>query len=349
LKKILNILRILFFFSIGGVLLWLALRNLSWSNIVEGFKNANYFIIFLALVIGISGHYIRAVRWNILLKPLGYKLSRGNTFIAVLIGYMVNFAVPRMGELSRCIIVNRGNKVPLNQVIGTMIVERIFDTFSLLLIVVVTCFIEFKTLKTLIYDYIYNPLIQKYDSLNVIFLVIIIAIAVVCILAVIYFVRFIRHKSKTNKFAEKVHRLLSGFYSGIKTIKTMEHKWLFVFYTVLMWGTYWGVTYIMFFSTTALSSLSPLAGLSVLAISSLGIVFPSPGGIGTYHYAAILALKFYRPINIADLDWRNASALYTLINHESQMIFLITCGAISYMIFIVNQRKLKENEIIKRD
>jgi glycosyltransferase 2 family protein len=282
---------------------------------------------------------MRALRWKILLKPLGYPVTTKNSFLAVLIGYMVNFAVPRAGEISKCVIINRANKTPLNQVIGTVLIERIFDTICLLIILITVLFIEFNTLKDLVYDYIYFPLRQKYASINLMFIIILIVIILIAIFIAIYAIKFIKHKSKTNKFAEKIHNLLSGFYSGIKTIRTMEHKWKFAIYTILMWSAYWGVTYIVFFATKPLVGLTPLAGLSVLAISSVGMVFPSPGGIGSYHYAVIIALKFYKPINYADIDWHNASALYALLNHESQMIFLILAGAVAYLVFIISQRK----------
>ena len=135
MKILLNVLKYLLFFSIGAALLYLALHNLSWQKIINGFMQANYFFVALALAVGLISHYFRALRWNILIESLEYKISVKNSFIAVLINYMVNFAVPRMGEISRCIIINRTDRIPMNKLIGTVLIERLFDVFVLLLII----------------------------------------------------------------------------------------------------------------------------------------------------------------------------------------------------------------------
>jgi uncharacterized protein (TIRG00374 family) len=345
LKKFTAVLRFLFFLGIGIFLLWLAIRGLNPQKIIDGFAHANYFYIILALLVSLVSHFLRAVRWNLLIRPLGYKVHARNSFIAVLIGYMVNFAIPRMGEISRCVILNRSDRIPLNKLIGTVVIERIFDTITLLIIIVFTFFIEFERLKELVYNYLYNPIVSKYQQLGLLLLIAIVAIIGFLGLVAWLMIRFIRNKSATSKFIDKVHNLLSGFYTGIKTIRTMEHKWLFVMYTILIWAGYWMMTYIIFDALQETRGLGLAAGLAVLAIGSIGIVFPSPGGIGSYHYAAIIALSFYKPLEVAAESWSESSAIYSLISHESQMIFLILAGGIAYMFFVFHQRRHKSKDI----
>ena len=312
---------------------------------VEQFKSAHYIYIFLALAVGLLSHFLRAVRWNLLIKPLGYKVPARNSFIAVLIGYMVNFAIPRMGEVSRCVILNRSEKIPLNKLIGTVFIERLFDTFTLLVIIIITFIAEYQRLKDLIHNYIYTPFQNKASGVDIKLIIIIGLIILALIVGAILIIRYIRHKSADNKFMGKVHSLLSGFYAGIKTIKNMNRKWEFILYSILIWMGYWLMTYTVFFAFDLTANLGPLAGLAVLAIGSLGIVFPSPGGIGSFHFAAILALSFYQPAGVSDIDWKNSSGLFAIISHESQMIFLIIAGAIAYMFFVINQRKHNNKDV----
>ena len=125
----------------------------------------------------------------------------------------------------------------------------------------------------------------------------------------------------------------------------MNRKWEFILYSVLIWTGYLMMTYIVFFAFDLTAGLGILAALAVLSIGSLGIVFPSPGGIGSFHFAAILALSFYQPAGVSDIDWKNTSGLFAIISHESQMFFLIAAGAIAYMFFVINQRKHHEKDV----
>jgi uncharacterized protein (TIRG00374 family) len=318
---------------------------------IEEFKSARYVFIFISLAISLGSHYIRAVRWNLLIRPLGYKVPARNSFIAVLIGYMVNFAIPRMGEVSRCVILNRSEKIPLNKLIGTVFIERLFDTFTLLIIIILTFFLEYQRLKDLIYDYIYTPFMKSSSAVDFWLIIIVVLILLGLVVAAWLIIRYIRHKSNHNKYFGKLHSLLSGFYTGIKTIKSMDRKWEFIFYSILLWAGYWLMAYVVFFAFDLTSGLGPLAGLAVLAIGSLGVVFPSPGGIGSYHFAVILALSFYKPDAVSTIDWNSTSGLFAIISHESQMIFLILAGVISYFLFVLHQRKYhyKDTSIFATD
>jgi len=167
LKKFTGVLRFLLFIFIGAGLFWLAFRNLNLSKMVDQFKSAHYSFIFIGLAVGLISHFFRALRWNLLIKPLGFNVPAKNSFIAVLIGYMVNFAIPRMGEVSRCVILNRSEKIPLNKLIGTVVIERIFDSFCLLLIIIITFIAEYQRLKELIYKYLYTPFLTHSSGIDI--------------------------------------------------------------------------------------------------------------------------------------------------------------------------------------
>lgn len=343
MKNFTGVLRFLLLLSVGVALFWLAFRNLNLSKMVEEFKSAHYIFIFIALGVGLFSHFLRALRWNLLIRPLGFKVPAKNSFIAVLIGYMVNFAIPRMGEVSRCVILNRSEKIPLNKLIGTVFIERVFDSISLLVIIIITFIAEYQ--RFLNHKYIYTPFLNSSSGLDIKLVIVIGLVILAIIIGIIILIRLIKHKSTDNKLMAKIHSLLSGFYTGIKTIKTMDRKWEFILYSISIWICYWLMTYTVFFAFDLTAGLGPLAGLAVLAIGSLGIVFPSPGGMGSFHFAAILALSFYQPAGVSKIDWDNTSGLFAIISHESQMFFLIAVGAIAYMLFVINQRKHHEKGV----
>ena len=303
------------------------------------------FFVVIALMVGLLSHYFRAARWKILIEPLDHKISMKNSFIAVLINYMVNFALPRMGEISRCVIINRSDKVPLNKLIGTVLVERVFDMIVLLILLVLTFFIQFGRLKDLIYKFIFTPLQKNFVNQSVLFWVLVVVILLAVVFVFILISRYIKRHASSNKLIGKLHEMLSGFYAGCENhYRYGKKNGRFIIYTLCIWTCYFLMTYLMFFSTGMTYGLGLGAALSALTIGSIGMVIPSPGGMGSWHYAVVLTLGFYKPSLISDIDWYKGTKLYTLITHESQMIFLIFAGVVAYLIFLANQKNLKSHE-----
>ncbi len=129
-KQALNVLKFLFFLSIGIVLIWLAVRNKTEEELVNiklALEAADYFWISLSIIISGLSHYFRAIRWKLMLKPMGYNPKTSNTIFALLVGYLANFALPRLGEVSRCGLLTKYEKVPFTEAFGTVIAERALD------------------------------------------------------------------------------------------------------------------------------------------------------------------------------------------------------------------------------
>ena len=152
IKKTLKIILPLLF---GGFLVWYSLSNISIPVLVSYFKNANYWWILLGLFFGILSHLSRAYRWQFILEPLGFRPKFGNSVLAVLVGYLVNLAIPRAGEVSRAAVLANYENVPFEKGFGTIIAERIADLIMMLCIVVITLFVQF--------DFIYDLLTKKFD------------------------------------------------------------------------------------------------------------------------------------------------------------------------------------------
>src|SRR5690349_8743430 len=142
-KKIVSILQYAFFLGLGIFLLWLTLRNSEWSSIINDLSGARYIFLIPATLMLVVAHFLRALRWKILMEPLGYNPSTLNTFLAVFVGYWANLAVPRLGEVLKCTILARYEKVPADKLIGTIVAERAIDVCSLVVIMIITVFSQY--------------------------------------------------------------------------------------------------------------------------------------------------------------------------------------------------------------
>ncbi len=291
--KILSSLKIAFFLGIGFLFIWLFVRTLTPDQIdevIESFKRANYGIIFLAIIIGITSHGLRAWRWKILMEPLGYTPRYTNVFFAVFIGYLANTAVPRLGEVSRCGVLTRYEQIPFNKSFGTVISERALDMIVFIMLFFLNLALQFQLLKDYIYDRIYMPLFGKFIAAGSLsfwaygFLIAIFALVITLYL--------LRKRFYHLKFVVKVRDMIKGFLEGMKALVQLRQPWLFSALTLGIWLCYFLMSYLVFFSLPETSSLSPNAGLAVLVFGSVGIMVVQ-GGIGVYQAIAAETLMLY--------------------------------------------------------
>ena len=327
--------RILLFLSAGVLLLYLITRGQDVEQIVRELRQANYVWVFLAMVCAVISHFLRAVRWNRLIRTMGYETSAFQTFYAVMTGYLANLAVPRMGEVTRCLTLSKASKTPFNALAGTVVAERVFDFFTIVAILFFTIVFQFNFLRSFIRRTFINPLIQK-GTENWILLAVGVAIALILIAGLIVFVRHKHVNSDKSGFFHKVQRQFKGFVNGIKTIKRMRGKGWFVIHTILIWGLYYLTVYLCFFAIPATSHLSPVTGFTLLAVGSLGILAPVPGGIGTYHFLTIITLR-----ELYEIAPEPATS-YAYIAHANQVVVSIILGIISWVILSF-QQKTKQN------
>ncbi|MFC2113960.1 lysylphosphatidylglycerol synthase transmembrane domain-containing protein [Bacteroidota bacterium] len=331
MRKLISFIKYLLFFGVGILLFWLVYRNIDRKALVEGLRNANYYWVALALLMAVLSHIVRGRRWALLISSMGTKVSTWHTTLAVFISYLANLALPRMGEISKCVAVNRTDKIPLNKLIGTVIVERGLDFLMLLFICFVAFTLEFNKVKGYMassIEYLHN----KYGNMFSFTTLLLIALILVVIVVLLVLVKKSKRSFKQHPFYLKTREIVSGFWHGIKTIAHLDRKWEFIFHTFFLWILYFLMSYIMLFAFDRTAGLSILAGLTVLAIGSIGFLMPVQGGIGTYHYAVEKALGIYG-IDKAD------AAVYALISHSSQTLLIIIGGAVSFLIIGFIQRK----------
>ncbi|MEA3496780.1 MAG: lysylphosphatidylglycerol synthase transmembrane domain-containing protein [Bacteroidota bacterium] len=339
MKLFLKVFKYLLFLSFGVLIFWLVYRKQPVEDILEGLKTANYSWIIIALSIALTGHLSRAMRWKIIIKPLGKNIRTLNSFVAVMIGYLANLALPRMGEVTKCVILNRTDKLPINKLLGTVLVERVVDFIGLLILTFIAVVIEFSKIKDILYNS-YHYYKEQYENLFSYTSIGLAIFIIVAFIATLILIKKSKRNFKQHPLYLKIRELIAGFWSGIKTIKKMDRRGAFIFHTVYIWVTYFLMTYLVFFSIEATSHLDAAAGLFVLTIGSLGFIMPVQGGIGTYHFAAEKALKVF---NIGHED----ASLFALIAHSSQTIMIILVGGISFMIFYFIQRNAKHGQLSK--
>ncbi len=331
-KLLVNVLKYAFFLLLGVFLLWLSFRNINLQALWKDIRSANYVWMAVGLVFAVTSHIFRALRWNLLINSLGYKTRLWTTFYAVMIGYMANTAVPRMGEFMRCGVLSRKEKISFNALFGSVISERLFDLLVLIVLLFMVVVFQWSLLGNFVTE-MTAPFVQAISKnfLNL-------SLFGFSLLAVAYLMYWLRKRYKDHLDElpgyQKFHELFSGMLDGIKTIKRMQQKWLFMFYTLMIWVFYVLMIWVPFYMLPETSHLGLQAAITMLAIGSLGIVAPVPGGIGAYHFIGKAVLvELYQ---IADIG----AGSFVAITHAGQTLLNVVVGGLSYFImFFIDHKK----------
>ena len=298
---------------------WLTFSKLPISKIIPYFKSANYFYICLGVLFGVLSHLSRAYRWQFMLKPLGYSVRIENSIMAVFIGYLANFGVPRSGEVLRAAVIKNYEDIPFEKGFGTIVTERIFDLVIILLICVFTLFFQF--------DFIYSLLLEKFNPTKII-----LAFSFLIIVFIFFF--FYIKKSK-NKFAIKIKDFVNGLLEGITSVFKMKNKWAFIFHTLFIWFMYIMMFYVTSFSVSELNNAS-FASIIVAFIAASFTIAATNGGIFFYPAAVLSALSLF---GLAE----EPSYAFGWIIWTSQTLMIIFIGIISFILLpIFNKRQYKQ-------
>ena len=331
-KKIISVLNYLFFLLVGVLFLWLVFRRVDVHEVFQDILKADYYWVGVALIAAVISHLARAARWNILINSLGYKTRLSTTFYAVMIGYLANTAVPRLGEVSRCGVLSSKDKIPFNGLFGTVVVERVFDMIILLLIIIGVIVFQLNLVGAFVNRVIFIPLFSNVEK-NIGSILLIIFIAVAVVFLIIFLIRKYKDRLKKLGFYEKLALFLKGFVEGLKTIKNMKRKGLFLFYTILIWTMYTCMVFFVFFAMEGTNFLDFGDAVTVMSIGSLGIVAPVPGGIGTYHFITkAILVELYAVLP-------TAAASYATLSHAAQTIMIIILGGLSFILILIQKRR----------
>jgi len=332
--KLKNIIRFTLFLGIGVFFIWIFLRNLTpgqKQEIVHSMGNANYWWILAAIPLGILSHFVRAIRWKMLIETMGYKPRNSNMFFAMIIGYFANLALPRLGEVSRCTILAKYEDVPFNKSFGTVITERAFDFIVFVFLFFFNLLLQAERLQGYIDENIYIPLQAKLNlSYNLSGALSILIISVIILFGLIFLI--FRKKIIASRIYLKIREIVTGFIEGMKSLLKLRNLWLFGFYTFSIWALYLLMAYIVFFSIPASSGLGLDAGMAVLVFGSVGFMVVQ-GGIGIYPAIVAETLVLY---GVASAQ---GYALGWLI-WTSQNLTIVLVGIVSLILLpILNNRR----------
>ena len=292
-KKLLSYLQYLFFLALAIFLVWWSLRHISdegWKIIRNALANANYWLILPITVSLLLSHYSRAMRWKILMEPLGYKPRTSNTYLAVLIGYLANLAAPRLGEVLKCTVLARYEKVPADKLVGTIVAERAFDVLCLIVVIAVTLFMQFDVIG----DYIsteLNKAIEAKTSNISLTLILILAGALIFFILLVLFI--FKRKSHLS-IVVKTRKVLAGIWRGITSVRYLKNKGWFIFHTIFIWTMYLVSIRMGLYALRETSVYGTKEAFSILTTGSLAMIVPAPGqGMGVYPVFVQETLRLY--------------------------------------------------------
>jgi uncharacterized protein (TIRG00374 family) len=311
------------FLLLALILLYWAFKGQDIGKLLQSLQNARYGWIVASVLACLVAHYIRAARWALLIRSLGHCVPVKHSFYAVMIGYLANLAFPRMGEISRCGVIHKTDKVPVNQLVGTVITERFFDLLLLLSITVLAILLEFNRISDFVYE---NGWLKIQTLLGSGLLLWFLGLSALMLFSAYVFRQQIGH------WLKPFDKTLSGFKNGILSFKRMENKSRFIVLSVLLWFFYLLSTWLCFYALEATSSLGLLAGLSALVFGSLGMIVPVQGGIGAFHWMVAEGLTLYAIPKIEGL------AFATLI-HSSQILVILTIGGLSLLPILLSDKR----------
>lgn len=304
--------------AVGAGLFYLAFRNTEFEKLANDFRKADYTYVILSIIMGYLAFISRGMRWVLLLEPLGKKPNTWNAIHSVTVGYFANMLVPRAGELARCTALYQTDDIPVNRLFGTVILERVIDFLMLLFLVLLTLILEFDLLMELI-DTAFSATQGTGDSNTGLYIKIAIGGVIIIGGITLY---LLREKFMLHPVYQKVRDFWDGIKEGLKSISQLKSKTPFILHTIFIWLMYYLMVYICVFSLDATKDLSPSSGLLVMIAAGFGMVVPTPGGIGAYHYLVMLGLGV---LGVASDD----GVSFATLVHTGQLVMTVITGTIA--------------------
>ncbi len=296
-------------------LVWYSLSKVPLQTLISEARNADYRWILLSVVCLTISHVSRAYRWRFQLEPLGYKIKLANSLMAVFSTYLINYGIPRSGEVARATILANYEDVPFEKGFGTIIAERVADMIVMLFIILITLILQF--------EFIVRFFSERFTANTLI---------IISILGVVGLLFLFLLRKSNVRVIQKINQFINGIIEGALSIFKMEKKWAFIGHTIFIWSMY----LLMFYTTTfAFESLKgiPIAAVLIGFISASFSIAATNGGTGAYPTAIYAAFSIF---NIAE----NPSFAFGWVLWGSQTLMTIILGGLSLVYLpIYNKNK----------
>lgn len=286
-KNLSTIVQYILFLGLGIGLIWYSSKDLTQTQIQElkdSFSQTRVIYILPVLLALLVAHYVRALRWRLLMKPLGYTPSRTNTFLVVLIGYLFNLLVPRLGEVMKCTMLAKYEKVPADKLVGTIVAERAVDLLSLVIITLIMLLTQFDLLGAPTLAALQKA-IEGTSWARIIFIL-------VSSIGVLLLARWVLNHFTHVRFLRGLRKIWIGVWRGLTSIGRLKERGWFLFHTLAIWALYLGSIWVGFKAFPPVQGLGLNASVAILIFGSLGMI-ATQGGIGAYQLAVEKTLQLY--------------------------------------------------------
>ena len=320
--------------GIAVFFMWLALKGMEFKKIAGYFAKANYFWVFAGSIFGILAYWFRAIRWNLLLEPMGYKISNSNAFWTIAFGYLMNLTIPRSGELARSTALFGVEKVPVEKSFGTIILERVVDLICMLGFLGLTLIFKYKAILSFSQYVTAEKSKTSEPTSNAKWFII---LGIAAILGISFFA--LRKKLEQFPIYQKVINFAKGIFHGLTSIFKLKQKGKFIFLSLAIWICYYLAAYLVCFALPETSNFTIADGFFIIVVGTLGMMVPASGGIGAFH----LALKFgimalFLSMGKNPEEGGEVGLSYAFISHTMQLVIMIILGIISIPILAKNRK-----------
>lgn len=289
------------------------------------FKSSSWIFIAISIGIYILSNVLRTLRWNLLLQPLGYHVKFLNGFGAIMIGYITSLAIPRIGEVLRAGVVAKYEDIPSEKAFGTIISERVIDFVMLIIVSLIAVLISYKTIIDYLKD---NAVLKVGISLQAMI------VGVCMFLATATITFYYRNLLMNSALGQKIITLVKGLFEGIMSIFKMKNRLAFILYTLGIWLCYFVMTLTMLYALPATANLGGETAMMILLFGSLGLIVPTPGGMGSYHFLLVEALSIFGVSKVDGFSFAN------LIFFSINIFGNILLGLTAYIALpLLNQKK----------
>jgi glycosyltransferase 2 family protein len=331
------ILTIVISLAFAGFFLWLALKGLDFKVIQKSLAKANYFWVLFAGCFGILAYWFRAIRWNLLLEPMGHQISNSNSLWSISFGYLMNLTIPRSGEVARATALYGVEQVPVDKSFGTIILERVVD---------LVCMLGFLGL-TFIFKYDAILSFYKNSGVDINPNKVLLILLVIIIGAVLFFV--FKKRLASVPVLDKIIGFIDGILQGLTSIFRLKQKGKFILYTVGIWISYYFAAYLVCFALPETSDFTVADGFFIIVVGTLGMIIPASGGIGAFNLAMkygfmALFISMGKSANLGG----EMGLTYSFISLPLQIFIMLTMGLISIpMLAKARNKAVAEKEIIR--
>lgn len=281
-----RILQYSFFLAAGLFLVWWQLRSMTEAEtaaFMDALRRVDYIIVVPVFLMAILSFISRALRWKLLMEPLGYDPALKNVFSATMAGYLANAAVPRLGEVLKCSLLAKYEKLRIDKLVGTIIVERAFDLLCYAVFIALTLVLQIDKLKDLVRDKLNAP--SSGSGYGMVLLLLI-------LISTFFLFKFIMRRYPDKNIMLRIRDILEGFREGIASVKNLKKRKAFLIHTFFIWLMYFLQIYVGFFAMEETNGLSPAAACSVLSLATLAMIL-TPGGIGSFPVFVMQTLALY--------------------------------------------------------